>query len=594
MRKYSIAIAVPLLVALSACAVTPPESAATEAVPADAHAAFARLSEDYIDTLARLDPVHATQLGDHRYDGRLPDITTAGRTQERAEWARLLDRIGRIDRTALDREEQVDYALLDNQLRYSLWQIDALQDWAWNPQTYNDLAANSLYSLVARDFAPWPQRLHSAIERMEKLPAFLAEARRQLDPKRVPRVHAEIVAQQNAGILEIVDATMLPELGDLESGERTRFDNALAGLKDAVAEHQKWLDNVLVPKAAGDFRLGAKLYDQKMRFDMMSSMDRMELKARAEQAKRATRREMFALAKQVLSPYVSAPGTPEEIEQRTIEDALALSYAKRPARAELEQRARETLAEATRFTADRGFVSMPQGAVKVITMPRFWQGNAVAYDDPPPALEPQLPNFYAVSPIPEDWTDEQATSFLTEYNDYMIHDLSIHEGMPGHYLQLDHSNGHPGRLRAVLQSGPFIEGWAVYAEGLMADENYLGGDPLFKLTVLKMRLRSITNTLLDIGIHTEGMTRDQAMELMMKGAFQQEREAAGKWIRANLSSVQLLSYFTGYAEHTDLRAEAERRWGPEFGLQRYHDEVLSHGSPPVRFVRALMFGEPVE
>src|SRR5690606_29318348 len=113
-----------------------------------------------------------------------------------------------------------------------------------------------------------------------------------------------------------------------------------------------------------------------------------------------------------------------------------------------------------------------------------------------------LPNFYAVSPIPEDWTDEQATSFLTEYNDYMIHDLSIHEGVPGHYLQLDHANRHPGRLRAVLQSGPFIEGWAVYAEGVMADEGYLGGDPLFKLTVLKMRLRSITNTLLDIGIHT--------------------------------------------------------------------------------------------
>jgi uncharacterized protein (DUF885 family) len=597
MRKYSIAIAAPLLVALSACAVNLPQPGASAAAPADAHAAFARLSQDYIDTLARLNPVNATQLGDHRYDGELPDISNAGRAEERAAWARLLDRLGQIDRTALDREEQVDYALLDNQLRYSLWQIDALQDWAWNPQTYNDLAANSLYTLVARDFAPWPQRLHSAIERMEKLPAFLAEARRQLDPGRVPKVHAEIVSQQNAGILEIVDATMLPELGDLERGERTRFDNALAGLKDAVAEHQKWLDEVLVPQAAGDFRLGATLYDQKMRFDMMSSMDRMELKARAEEAKRATRREMFALAKQVLAKQgqtVSDAGTSEEIEQRTIEAALALSYAKRPARADLEQRARETLAEATRFVADRGFVSMPRGGVQVITMPKFWQGNAVAYDDPPPALEPNLPNFYAVSPIPEDWTDEQATSFLTEYNDYMIHDLSIHEGMPGHYLQLDHANGHPDRLRAVLQSGPFIEGWAVYAEGLMADENYLGGDPLFKLTVLKMRLRSITNTLLDIGIHTEGMTRDRAMELMMKGAFQQEREAAGKWIRANLSSVQLLSYFTGYAEHMDLRAEAERRWGPEFGLQRYHDEVLNHGSPPVRFVHELMFGEPIQ
>jgi uncharacterized protein (DUF885 family) len=218
---------------------------------------------------------------------------------------------------------------------------------------------------------------------------------------------------------------------------------------------------------------------------------------------------------------------------------------------------------------------------------------------PPGALERDQPNFYTVSPIPADWTDEQATSFLTEYNLYMLHDLSIHEAVPGHYLQLDHASREPDPLRAVLQSGPFIEGWAVYSEGVMADQGYLGGEDtedgkLFKLTMLKMRLRSITNTLLDIGIQTEGMTREQAMELMMKGAFQQEREAAGKWIRANLSSVQLLSYFTGYEEHMALRREAMQRWGDGFTLRRYNDEVLSHGSPPVKYVRALMFGLQVE
>jgi uncharacterized protein (DUF885 family) len=226
-------------------------------------------------------------------------------------------------------------------------------------------------------------------------------------------------------------------------------------------------------------------------------------------------------------------------------------------------------------------------------MPTFQQGNAVAYNDPPGALEKGQQNFYAVSPIPDAWSDVQANSFLAEYNNYMIHDLSIHEAMPGHYLQLDHANRSPSVLRATLGSGPFVEGWAVYAEGVMKDEGYLGGDPLFALTVLKMRLRSITNTLLDIGIQTEGMTRDEAMDLMMHGAFQQEREAAGKWTRASLSSVQLLSYFTGYEEHRALRAEAQRRWGKAFTLRRYHDTVLSYGSPPAKYVRALMFGQAV-
>jgi uncharacterized protein (DUF885 family) len=176
----------------------------------------------------------------------------------------------------------------------------------------------------------------------------------------------------------------------------------------------------------------------------------------------------------------------------------------------------------------------------------------------------------------------------------MIHDLSIHEAMPGHYLQLDHSNRSPDVLRAYLGSGPFIEGWAVYAEGMMKDEGYLNGDPLFKLTVLKMRLRSVTNTLLDIGIQTEGMTRDQAMDLMQNGAFQAEREAAGKWTRASLSSVQLLSYFTGFSEHMALREEAKQRWGKDYSLRRYNDQVLSYGSPPVKYVRELMFGLPIK
>ena len=240
---------------------------------------------------------------------------------------------------------------------------------------------------------------------------------------------------------------------------------------------------------------------------------------------------------------------------------------------------------------------MPDGPVKIITMPKFQQGFAVAYDDAPGALERHLDNFYAVSPIPAEWSDEQAISFLSEYNDYMIHDLSVHEAVPGHYLQLDHASRDPSVLRAVLQSGPFIEGWAVYSERLMAEHDYLGADTvagkLYKLTVLKMRLRSITNTLLDLGIHTEGLTRDQAMTLMMRGGFQQEREAAGKWTRGNLSSVQLLGYFTGYAEHMALREEAKARWGKDFDLRRYNDAVLSHGSPPVKYVRELVLGLPV-
>jgi uncharacterized protein (DUF885 family) len=422
---------------------------------------------------------------------------------------------------------------------------------------------------------------------------MLAESRRQLVPVRVPLIYAQTVARQNAGIVEIAETMLAPHAGALAPADRARFDAALAGLKAGVAEHQKWLDEVLVPQARGDFRLGAALYDRKMKFALMSDLTRPQLKARALKAKADTRAQMYALARQVLPGQLPERPTPAQ-EQAGIEAAMKLSYAKKPPRRELEKRARETTEEATAFVREKGFIRMPDGPVRIITMPKFQQGVAVAYNDPPGPFEKGQQNFYAVSPIPEEWTDEQADSFLTEYNEYMIHDLSIHEAMPGHYLQLDHSNRTDNPLRAMLWSGPFVEGWAVYAEGVMMDAGYLNHDPLFKLTVLKMRLRSITNTLLDIGIHTEGMTRDQAMDLMQNGAFQAEREAAGKWTRANLSSVQLLSYYTGYEEHRMLRAEAERRWGKQFTLRRYHDTVLSFGSPPVKYARALMFGLPVK
>ncbi|HQN53513.1 MAG TPA: DUF885 domain-containing protein [Novosphingobium sp.] len=598
LRLASLA-ALPLAaLALAAPAAAAPKArppAAPAAIPADLQ--FKALGDAYIAAVERLSPVEATALGLHASDARLPDITPAGRHARQREWQRLLARIGQIDPAKLSRNQQVDRAVLANELRYRLWGDLTLQEWAWNPQVYNDAAASSLYTLAARDFAPWDVRLKAATARMEALPAFLAQSRTQLIAARVPKIFAETVSKQNGGIVEIAETMLAPHADSLNAADRARFDAALAGLKQAVAEQQAWLDTVLVPQAKGDFRLGTLLYDQKMKFALVSDITRPQLKARALKAKADIRAEMYVLSRQVLAGRADAPPLPDkptaEQQQAGIEAALALSYAKRPPRARLEERARETLAEATAFVAEKGLIRMGDGPVKVITMPKFQQGNAVAYNDPPGPFEKHLQNFYAVSPIPEDWSDAQADSFLSEYNDYMIHDLSIHEAMPGHYLQLDHSNRTDNPLRAMLWSGPFVEGWAVYAEGVMKDADYLGGDPLFKLTVLKMRLRSVTNTLLDIGIHTEGMRRDQAMELMMQGAFQQEREAAGKWVRANLSSVQLLSYFTGYEEHRELRAEAERRWGRDFTLRRYHDTVLSFGSPPAKYVRALMFDQPV-
>jgi uncharacterized protein (DUF885 family) len=563
-----------------------------------ADASFSALSRRYIESIARFSPVYGTQLGDHRFDDKLPDITAAGRAKQAAFDRTLLAQLKAIDLKALSRDNQVDALMLKNQLDYDLWDLETLKSWSWNAQGYNDSAAGALYNLAARDFAPWPQRLKAATARMAALPAFLLESRKQLAAANVPEIYATQVSKQNSGIIDIAETMLAPHAGELAPTDKARFDATLTKLKAAVADQQTWLDKTLAPSAKGDFRLGAALYDQKMKFALMSTMTRPELKAKATAAAAQTRAQMYALARQILAGKAGAPPLPDSPsaseQQAAIEAALEVSYAKRPARSELMDAAKATLASASDFVRSKGLVTMPRAPVKIITMPKFQQGNAVAYCDSPGPLDKGQDTFYAISPIPDEWTDAQATSFLREYNSYMIHDLSIHEAMPGHWLQIDHSNQDKSVLRAVLSSGPFVEGWAVYGEGVMADENYLDGDPLFKLTVLKMRLRSITNTLLDIGIHTEGMTREAAMDLMMKGAFQQEREAAGKWVRAQLSSTQLLSYFSGYEEHMAMREEAKKRWGAKFDLKTYHDAALAHGSPPARFVRELIFELPIE
>ena len=570
-------------------------NAATAATGSDA--VFADLSKRWLDAMARFSPVSATQLGDHRFDGQIDDLSAKGRAATAASTRRFLAELDAMPKSALSRDNQMDAVILDNQLRYDLWTDEVLQSWAWDPLIYNEIAGDALYALMAREFAPLTARLGLAVARMEKLPEFLAQARRNLKPARVPLIHAQTVAKQNAGLNSIVSELITPHAAELPDGAQARLAAATAALAKAVAEHQTWIDTVLVPGAKGEFRLGDRLYDEKLAFALNSSLSRKQIRTRAEAAVIATRAEMYALARGVLAGKTDGPVTPEAPtpaqQQAAIKAALDLAAADHPAREDLVDAAKSGLAAATAFVKAKDLITLPDAPVKVILMPKFQQGVSVAYCDSPGALDRNLTTFYAVSPIPDDWTAERTASFLREYNRRAIDDIATHEAMPGHYVQLAHANACPSVLRAVLSNGPFVEGWAVYGESVMAQEGFLGGDPLYKLVVLKTKLRSITNAILDQAIHVDGMSQAAAMTFMMETAFQEEGEAASKWIRASVSSAQLPYYFVGSEEHWAARREAEKRWSGDFTLKRYHDTILSFGSPPVRLARAAMFGEAI-
>ncbi|ELC7321741.1 DUF885 domain-containing protein [Stenotrophomonas maltophilia] len=602
MRPHLLALA--LVAALAGCqpadaptnASTP--AASQQAGDAAVDAAFADLSKRSLDTWMQLSPVSATQIGDHRYDSELDDLSAAGQQKTMAAYKALLGELDKIDVAKLGRENQVDAAILRNQLQSEIWNAEVLQSGKWDPQLYNGIAGSAIYGLMAREFAPLPERLKSATARMEKLPAIFAQARENLDPVRVPKIHAETVAKQNKGILSIVDTFITPHIGELPQADQQRLQAAIDGLKKAVDEQQTWLDKTLVPNAKGDFRIGAEKYDQKLKFALNSSLSRQEIGERARAELKRVREDMYGIAQTVLKNKPGAPEMPaqptDEQQQKAIEAALELAYADKPARDKVVDDAKAALEQSTAFVREHDLMTLPDAPVDIILMPEFQRGVAVAYCDSPGPLDKNLKTFYAVSPIPDDWNDKQVDSFLREYNSRMIHLLSIHEGTPGHYLEGWHSAKFPSTLRAVLRSGLFAEGWAVYTERMMQEQGYLNNDPLFHLVQLKFYLRTISNAILDQGVHVDNWDREKAMHLMTHDAFQQESEASGKWVRAQLTSAQLPTYFVGAQEHFDTRKAVQDKLGDKFNLKAYHDQVLSYGAPPVRFARQLMLDQPIE
>ncbi|MCR6662037.1 MAG: DUF885 domain-containing protein [Luteimonas sp.] len=597
-------LAAALIATLAACSgnTTPtgssPAGDTATAMQSQADAMFAALSKRYLDEALAFSPVAATQIGDHRFDAEIDDLSAEGRDKADAFAKAILTELDAIDLATLSRENQVDARILRNQLEYGLWQSQVFQSWAWDPQIYSSLAGGAIYGLMAREFAPLPERMQSAVARMEKIPALLAQARGNLDPARVPATHANTVSSQNKGVLSLIDTFITPNADQLQGEDRKRLDAAVATLRAAVDEHQQWLDTTLVPNAKGEFRIGAERYDQQLKFALNSSLSRQEIRQRAEAELERIRDEMYAVSKTVLAGKDGAPETPdapsEDQKQAAIEAAMEYAYAERPGRNEVVDFAKHTLDVATDFVRGKDLVTVPDDPVKIILMPEFQRGFAVAYCDSPGPLDKGLDTYYAISPIPDGWDDGQVESFLREYNNYMIHVLTIHEAMPGHYLEGAHSVSHPSTLRAVFRSGPFAEGWAVYTERTLADAGYMDGNPLFRLMQLKFYARAVANAILDQGLHVDNWTKEQAMDLMVRQTFQQQSEADGKWIRAQLSSTQLATYFVGAQEHFDTRKAAIAKLGARFDAKTYHDGILAQGAPPVRFARQLLLDEPIE
>lgn len=578
-------------------------------------------AEDFLADYFARHPVIATASGEHQHDGRWPDLSAEGRTETDA-WVELrLDELAAIPREALGPEGRIELDTIRNQLELARFEAEVERRWVNDPLAYSTLISMGLDDLLSRDFAPLEERAADLAERLEGLPELLAQARANLsDAKAIRRPHAEVAVTQLGGVRELIEVTIPERTAALDDASEVhaRFEAARGPALAALTELENQLRDAL-PRAEGQWRLGAEAFATKLALTLQSDLTADELVTLAAAEHERVRRDMAKLSRELYAAMfgeraLARVGSDDDAIVRAVLAELAADH---PRPEDLRDAAEANLERLDRFVREGELVPMDEREVlEVIWTPPHAQGVAIAGLAAPAPLDadtPGLPSFYLVQPLPASWGAELRESFLREYNSFMLEILSIHEAIPGHFVQLYWGKREPSKVRRVFPNGAFVEGWAVYTERVMVEAGYAGAGPdpksdkrpkgvsralwtvqadpalrakAIRLHGLKFYLRTVTNAILDHEIHAGSMSREQAIELMVERSFQERGEAEGKWVRAQLTSAQLSTYFVGATAWFRLRERAEAR--PNFSLLDFHAAALSHGAPPVHRLPELM------
>jgi uncharacterized protein (DUF885 family) len=545
--------------------------------------------KDYLEDRFRLQPLDATRLGDHRFDHLLDDLSAESRRAQREFTKSTLKQLSKeVDYQQLSRDAQIDFEILRHELETGLWLEESTKPLETNPRIYNEYISDSVFQLLAQSPLPRETNISNAIGRISHIPKVIAAARENL--KNPPRVVLETALRQNQGSIAFYEKGIFEIAG--ETPQRERLQAATQKILPALRDYQQFLEKDLLPRATGDWRLGKRKFEKKLAMVLDADMSAQEVLRDAEAEFARVAAAMHTIARQLWSKYYPNKPFPPETPSGRREAIQLVLHAVNQEHGQPEALvtdARATVDRIKQFIREKDILKLPEpDRCQIIEMPEFQRGNSVAYLNSAPPLEPEAPSLYAISPPASDWEPRRAKALLEEYNSHMLQILTIHEAYPGHYVQLEYSNRAGSLLRRVLQSGVYIEGWAVYTEQTMLDQGYGEGDPRLRLMQLKFYLRAVGNAILDHHMHCKNMSDEAAFKFLTERAFQSDEEARLKIVRAKQTSVQLSTYFVGRMAMQRLRDETQSRLGERFNLGRYHEAVLEQGSVPVKYLRELI------
>lgn len=585
---------------------------------------FSKVSEEFVYKTLAFSPVAASAQGLHQYGGvqfdtQLDDLGGRAIQQQRDFYVDFHKRLSGFDKASLSPEDRADYEIMETQIGLSLFDIDMAQSWQRSPQGYVELVGSALYNPLLLEYAPKEERFRHIIARMNKVPAFFETARRQL--RQAPAEWLKVAIQENEGNIELIDKTLRAET---PAALKADYNAAASPALDALRAFNRFLTNggnerrgrrgpggdgpanaVDGGGNGADWRLGPEKYAAKFHLALATDRTPDQVLADAEARLKAVRGEMLEIALPLHAKWFAdhkghSDLSGDERVNKVVKEVLDHIAQSHSTPESYMGDVKKDLDSARNFAREKNLLTLPGGGnLEVIPTPEFERGiYSVAGFDPAPVFEPQLGGYYWLTPIPADWPKERVESKLREYNFFNLQLITIHEAMPGHYVQAEFANAvQPkirGVLRALFSNGPYVEGWAQYITQTMLDAGYMDNAPELRLTLLKQELRVDANAILDIRLQTNRMTDEQAMELMEKLAFQEHEEASGKLQRAKLSSAQLPTYFAGWRDWLRVRDQVKAAQGASFNLHDFHDRALKEGGVPLPVLGRLLTGKDLQ
>ena len=549
----------------------------------------------WLDEYIAMQPFLGTRWGDHRFANKLEDLSPAGREKIVSHTRKTLDSLNKeFDPKQLSPDGRVDLATWKTGLERSLWIEENLAPLDTDPRSYNEYTTDSTYLLVTQTTLPKAAVTKACLARIREVPRLLEQARTNLGAKKSSRppvrVFVETAIRQVPGSIAWYKSGLAEALGQGEGAEEVRRE--AAALVPLFEGYRQFLEKEVLPRSSDQWKLGPRLFAQKLEYELEADISAAEVLAEAEREFARVESEMAALSRTLWPTFfpgkAQLPDTPEG-RRETTRRVIAEVSRDRGTVDTLVKDAKSGAEKLKAFIRKRGLLKLPEpDRCDILEMPEFQRGNSVAYLNNAPPLDFEARSVYAISPPPKDWDARRVESFLDEYNHRMMQILTLHEAYPGHYVQLEYANRNPSLVRRIFASGVYIEGWAVHMEQVMLDEGYGDGDLGLRLLQLKWYLRAVANAILDNNMHSGDWNETQALRFMVDKAFQSEGEALGKVVRSKQSPCQLSTYFVGRTAMHRLRQKVQTAQGDKFALLPYHQAVLEVGAVPVRFLPQLV------